>query len=151
MKVLLISTSECSGGGAIAARRLMDALCKNGVEARMMVRDKQTDDKRVVRVGNKLPKFMERIAILPRCSFSHSRLWQADHERGVASGLHDRDNLRMGKADVLTGANHQPAHRGREIPGFKQARQQVATQKTGAARDKDLFSGKAAHGAISRR
>ena len=66
LKVLLISTSERSGGGAIAARRLMDAISKNGVEARMMVRDKL------------LPKVMERLAILPRCGFSHSRLWQAD-------------------------------------------------------------------------
>ena len=29
MKVLLVSTSERTGGGAIAARRLMEALAKN--------------------------------------------------------------------------------------------------------------------------
>lgn len=78
MKVLLVCTSERCGGGAIAARRLMEALNKNGVEARMMVRDKQSDDNTVVKVGNKLSKFLERLTILPRCGFSRSRLWQAD-------------------------------------------------------------------------
>lgn len=88
MNVLLVSTSERSGGGAIAARRLTDALNKNGVKVKLMVRDKQTDAVTVVKVGNKLPKFLERLAILPRCGlpkfqasgfrFQVSRLWQAD-------------------------------------------------------------------------
>ena len=90
MNVLLVSTSERSGGGAIAARRLMDALNKNGVRAKMLVRDKQSNDNAVVKVGNKLPKFMERLAILPRCCppfhlftlspfhLLRSRIWQAD-------------------------------------------------------------------------
>ena len=65
MKVLLISTCESSGGGAIAARRLMEALNKNGVEAKLMVRDKQSDDPRVVKVGGWLPKLLERLSILP--------------------------------------------------------------------------------------
>ena len=78
MNVLLISTSECNGGGAIAARRLMDALNKNGVTAKLIVRDKQTDAVTVCRTGNRLPKVLERLAILPRCGFNRSRLWQAD-------------------------------------------------------------------------
>ena len=82
MKVLLISTSEQSGGGAIAARRLTEALNKNGVKAKLMVRDKQTDAVTIVKVGNKLPKLMERLAILPRISPHKGgwggRLWQAD-------------------------------------------------------------------------
>ena len=78
MKVLLISTSECSGGGAIAARRLMEALNKNGVEAKLMVRDKLSDNPSVIKVGSKLPKYLERLAILPRCGFRRSRLWQTD-------------------------------------------------------------------------
>lgn len=85
MRVLLVSTSERSGGGAIAARRLLDALVGSGVEARMLVRDKQSDADNVVRVGTKLPKFLERLAVLPRISpFKDglkgclSRLWQAD-------------------------------------------------------------------------
>lgn len=85
MHVLLVSTSEQSGGGAIAARRLMEALNKNGVKARMMVRDKQTDATTVCRVGHKLQKLLERLAILPHISPSkgdwgvfRSRLWQTD-------------------------------------------------------------------------
>lgn len=78
MNVLLISTSEFSGGGAIAARRLMDALNKNGVKAKMMVRDKQSDAVTVCKVGNKFPKFLERLSIFPRCGFRRSRLWQTD-------------------------------------------------------------------------
>lgn len=85
MRVLLVSTSERSGGGAIAARRLLDALAGSGVEARMLVRDKQSDADNVVRVGTKLPKFLERLAVLPRINpFKDglkgclSRLWQAD-------------------------------------------------------------------------
>ena len=78
MNVLLISTSECDGGGAIAARRLKDALTANGVKAKMMVRDKQSDDMDVIKIGNKLPKFLERLAILPHTGFNRSRLWQTD-------------------------------------------------------------------------
>ena len=78
INVLLVSTSERSGGGAIAARRLMEALNKNGVKAQMMVRDKQSDAITVHPIGNKLPKLLERLAVLPRCGFSLSRIWQAD-------------------------------------------------------------------------
>lgn len=50
MRVLLINTSERTGGAAIAAGRLMEALKKNGVKAKMLVRDKQTDRLSVVAV-----------------------------------------------------------------------------------------------------
>lgn len=43
MRVLLINTSERVGGAAIACNRLMEALNHNGVKAKMLVRDKQTD------------------------------------------------------------------------------------------------------------
>lgn len=44
MRVLIINTSEKTGGAAVAANRLMDALNNNGVKAKMLVRDKETDD-----------------------------------------------------------------------------------------------------------
>lgn len=44
MRVLIVNTSETAGGAAVAARRLMHALQNHGVKARMLVRDKQTDD-----------------------------------------------------------------------------------------------------------
>lgn len=48
MKVLLVNTSERTGGAAIATLRLMRALNKADVQARMLVRDKQTDDEDVL-------------------------------------------------------------------------------------------------------
>ena len=52
MKVLILNTSERTGGAAVAANRLMNALCKQGVEANMLVRDKQSADERVVSVNH---------------------------------------------------------------------------------------------------
>jgi len=43
MRVLIVNTSERTGGAAVAAHRLMDALNNNGVKAKMLVRDKETD------------------------------------------------------------------------------------------------------------
>lgn len=51
MRVLIVNTSELTGGAAVAASRLCDALNNNGVKARMMVRDKQTGDITVVTCG----------------------------------------------------------------------------------------------------
>jgi glycosyltransferase involved in cell wall biosynthesis len=75
MKVLLVSTSEISGGGAIAAYRLMEALNNNGVKAKMLVRDKKTSSITVVKVGSILPKIFERIKIM---AYLKGKLWQAD-------------------------------------------------------------------------
>ena len=43
MRVLIVNTSERTGGAAVAASRLMEALNNNGVKAKMLVRDKETD------------------------------------------------------------------------------------------------------------
>ena len=43
MRVLIINTSERTGGAAIAANRLMEALKACGIKTKMLVRDKQTD------------------------------------------------------------------------------------------------------------
>lgn len=43
MRVLIVNTAERTGGAAIAANRLLHALNHNGVEARMLVRDRKTD------------------------------------------------------------------------------------------------------------
>jgi glycosyltransferase involved in cell wall biosynthesis len=55
MRVLLVNTSERTGGAAIACNRLMNALKKSNVKAKMLVRDKQSD--RIVVVPIK-PSFM---------------------------------------------------------------------------------------------
>jgi glycosyltransferase involved in cell wall biosynthesis len=43
MRVLIVNTSEKTGGAAVAANRLMEALKNNGVKVKMLVRDKETD------------------------------------------------------------------------------------------------------------
>ena len=105
MNVLLVSTSECSGGGAIAARRLMEALNKNGVKAKLMVRDKQSDAVTVCQTGNKVPKLLERLAVLPHISLFkggregfRSRLWQADIANVGIDITHTRE---FREADVI--------------------------------------------------
>ena len=52
MKILIVSTSERAGGAAVAALRLLDALCNHGVKAKMLVRDRQSADPRVVALGH---------------------------------------------------------------------------------------------------
>lgn len=78
MRILTISTSERIGGGAIAASRLNDALCRNGMKARMLVRDKQTDAVTVAQTGNIWPKIAERLDVWMHNGFSRKRLWLAD-------------------------------------------------------------------------
>lgn len=48
MRVLIINTSERIGGAAVAASRLMESLKNNGIKAKMLVRNKQTDQISVV-------------------------------------------------------------------------------------------------------
>lgn len=82
MRVLIINTSERIGGAAIAASRLMDALKKNGVKAKMLVRDKQTDRLTVLSVGHNWTqpiKFVwERLCIFLNNRFSRKNLFQVD-------------------------------------------------------------------------
>ena len=48
MRVLIVNTSEKTGGAAITASRLKEALINNGVKAKMLVREKETDNLSVV-------------------------------------------------------------------------------------------------------
>ena len=50
MRVLIVNTAERTGGAAIAANRLLHALNNNGVEARMLVRDRKTDAPEVANI-----------------------------------------------------------------------------------------------------
>lgn len=82
MRVLIVNTSECIGGAAIAASRLMQALKKNGVKAKMLVRDKQTDRLTVHSIGSSWTqpfKFLwERLCIFVANNFSRKGLFQVD-------------------------------------------------------------------------
>lgn len=79
MRVLIVSTSERGGGAAIAANRLCRALINNGVQAKMLVRDKQTDSVTTVRVNQtKWGKAWERLRIFIANRFSLEGLWAVD-------------------------------------------------------------------------
>ena len=80
--VLLLNTSERTGGAAIAASRLLSALNKNGVTASLMVRDKQTSNVTVRSVGSKwlmAARFVwERFMIFVSAGFRKKNVWQVD-------------------------------------------------------------------------
>lgn len=78
MKVLLVNTSDQAGGAAVACRRLMEALADDGVEVRMLVRDKSTSDSRIATVKAPWQKAVERLLLLPFMGFSWKRSWGID-------------------------------------------------------------------------
>ncbi len=61
MRVLIVNTSEMTGGAAVAASRLMDALNNSGVKAKMLVKDKTSDSITVVGLGG---RFKQRLHFL---------------------------------------------------------------------------------------
>ncbi len=82
MRVLIISTSERTGGAAIAASRLMEALKKSGIKAKMLVRDKQTDTVSVVALRKSWKHIWnfvwERFVILKENHFKKHNLFGVD-------------------------------------------------------------------------
>lgn len=92
MKVLLVNTSDNTGGAAVAATRLMNALSHNGIDVRMMVRDRKTQDERVLRQplplwkrllgcivpGGSFSKAMERLLLLPKLNYDRTNMWAID-------------------------------------------------------------------------
>ena len=102
MRVLIVNTSERTGGAAVAASRLMKALNNNGVKAKMLVRDKESDSLTVVG----LPKspmlhwhfLWERLVIFCRLHFSRKNLFQID----IANAGSDITKLReFQEADII--------------------------------------------------
>ena len=102
MRVLIINTSERIGGAAIAANRLMQALKKNGVKARMLVRDKQTDQLTVVSIGygwTQPIKFLwERVSIFAANKFSKRNLFLVDIAN---AGTDITKNIELERPDVI--------------------------------------------------
>ena len=82
MRVLIINTSEKMGGAAIAAGRLMESLKNNGIKAKMLVRDKQTDRLSVIGLKKswwKVWQFIwERIIIWKENRFKKHNLFSVD-------------------------------------------------------------------------
>ena len=82
MRVLIINTSERIGGAAIAANRLMDALRNNGIQAKMLVRDKQTNNITIIGLKKSLWSIWqfvwERIVIWKANHFKQHNLFAVD-------------------------------------------------------------------------
>lgn len=82
MRVLIVNTSEREGGAAVAANRLMDALNNNGVKAKMLVRDKETDDITVVGLKSGLRQRLnflwERWCVYWHLHFKRDHLFELD-------------------------------------------------------------------------
>ena len=82
MRVLIINTSERIGGAAVAANRLTEALNNNGIQAKMLVRDKQTDQITVVeldRSWKNIWRFIwERLVIWKANKFKKNNLFSVD-------------------------------------------------------------------------
>ena len=56
MKILIVSKSDTTGGAAIAAMRLKDALQANGQSVKMLVQEKKSIDEKVVSTGESANK-----------------------------------------------------------------------------------------------
>ena len=102
MRVLIVNTSEKTGGAAVAANRLMAALNNNGVKAKMLVRDKVTDDITVVGLPHspllQWHFLWERWCAFWHLHFSKTHLWEID----MACAGSDITKLReFQEADVI--------------------------------------------------
>lgn len=102
MRVLIVNTSERTGGAAVAAQRLLEALNNNGVKAKMLVRDKKTEDIKVVGLPQGLRQqwhfLWERWCIFCRLHFSRRHLFDID----IANSGNDITSLREFKeADII--------------------------------------------------
>ena len=102
MRVLIINTSERTGGAAVAANRLMKALNNNGAKAKMLVRDKETETLTVVPLPHS-PRLRwhflwERLVIFCRLHFSRQHLFEVD----IANAGYDITKLpEFQEADVI--------------------------------------------------
>ena len=102
MRVLIVNTSERTGGAAVAANRLMKALNNNGVKAKMLVRDKEDDSLTVVVLPpSPLLRWhflWERFVVFCRLRFSRKHLFEVD----IANSGSDITKLReFQEADVI--------------------------------------------------
>ena len=102
MKILIVNTSERTGGAAVAANRLMKALINNGVKAKMLVREKETDTLTVAELPKSPMKrwnfLWERLVVFCHLHFSKKHLFEVD----IANAGTDITKLREFKeADII--------------------------------------------------
>jgi glycosyltransferase involved in cell wall biosynthesis len=82
MRILIVNTSERTGGAAVAASRLMEALNNNGAKAKMLVRDKESDSLSVSALrGQRASRWhflWERLVIWTRLHLRRQHLFEVD-------------------------------------------------------------------------
>lgn len=82
MRVLIVNTSEKTGGAAVASNRLMQALNLYGVKAKMLVKDKETDHLTVTQLPHWASKALhflwERWCIFWHLHFCKRHLFHVD-------------------------------------------------------------------------
>ncbi len=102
MKVLLINTSERTGGAAIAARRLCEALRRQNIDVVMMVGDKQGQERWIKQAAPqwrlRFYKAVERARIWMMNGFSKQNLWSVD---ATTDGADITQTLEFQQADVI--------------------------------------------------
>lgn len=80
MKVTLVNHSDTLGGASVVTYRLMEALCRAGVDARMLVVRRATADSRVALAGNALTRkaafIAEHLRIVAGNGFSRRNLFK---------------------------------------------------------------------------
>lgn len=102
MRVLIVNTSEINGGAAVAANRLKEALTHNGVKAKMLVAEKQTNHVTVAEIPHhwlyKWHFVRERLSIFWHLFFSRKHLFEID----IANSGSDITSLpEFKEADVI--------------------------------------------------
>ena len=81
MRILIVNTSEQAGGAAVAANRLMHALNNYGVKAKMLVREKSSDEITVVGLQGMRQRWhflWERFVIFLHLHGNRQRLFELD-------------------------------------------------------------------------
>ena len=81
MRILIVNTSEQAGGAAVAANRLMHALNNYGVKAKMLVREKSSDEIAVVGLQGLRQRWhflWERFVIFLHLHGNRQRLFELD-------------------------------------------------------------------------
>ena len=102
MRILIVNTSEQTGGAAVASNRLLEALNKMGVEAKMLVREKETDNANVIKLHKhylqKIYFLFERLCIFFNLHFRKKHLFEID----IANSGNDITSLSVfKKSDVI--------------------------------------------------
>ena len=92
-RVVFLCQSDNVGGAAIVTRRLMKALASAGIDARMLVVDRKTDDDRVAMAGSTLSRryafYAERLKLCLRGGFNRRDLFKVSTASdGVAVASH---------------------------------------------------------------